>query len=294
VTSLFLTGSSVPFRVAVVAGLVLIGSATLARGGSVPERRGVIAFEAEAGLYVIRADGGKPGRIPGSLPGDGNPVFSPDGSQLSFDRERNGSWDVYVMDADGSDQRQLTFSRADDDFARWAPHGRSLAFQSERRRGRKAVYVISLRTGVARRVTASGAFPDWTPDGKIIFTKNDELWSVRPYGRDEQPLPTKPPGNVLAARVSKDGKKIVLVYPRGGRDGIVTTRIDGSGAKKITGESQDTDPVWSPDGNWVAFDKLDSRDVYVVREDGSQETRLTSLGTACCPDWSNTATAPQP
>jgi Tol biopolymer transport system component len=225
------------------------------------------------------------GKIPGTRPGDGNPMWSPDGRRLSFERERHGNWDVWVMNADGSAQQQLTFSPADDDFARWAPHGRTLVFQSARR-GRTGVYAISLQTREARRVTPDGDFPDWAPDGRIFFTTDDgDIYTVRPYGAQRRPLPTQRPGVVVAALVSNDGLRIVYNYL--GDDGLFIARIDGSQQRRLTNPPREDDnPTWSPDDQWIVFHRgVTTSEIVVVRVDGSQETRLTSLGSACCPDW---------
>ena len=191
----------------------------------------MIAFEAKSGLYVIDAEGGTPRKIQGTRPGDGNPVWSPDHRQLSFERRREGSWDIWVMDADGSGQRQLTFSPADDDYARWAPHGRSLVFQSTRR-GRTSVYAIRLRDGVARRVTPLGEYPDWAPNGRIMLTWKGDLFTVRPYGADRSPLASQPPGSVVSAIVSHDGQR--MAYTTVHLHGIVVASSDGSLGREIT------------------------------------------------------------
>jgi Tol biopolymer transport system component len=172
---------------------------------------------------------------------------------LSFDRKRGDNWDVWVMNADGSDQRQLTFSPVEDDYAEWAPNGRWLAFLSKRD-GPRAVYVISIVTGGAWRVTDKGQFPDWTPDGRIIYTQPGvgTVFTIRPNGTQRQPLATQP-GDVLGLRVSNDGQKIV--YATHGFD-IYTAGIDGTEATRLTASSEaEDDPVWSPDGQWITFDK---------------------------------------
>lgn len=271
----------------VLVGLALGGTPEPTDARAAAQRSGWIAFEAASGLYVISANGGRPSKIPGTRPGDGNPVWSPDGRRLSFERQRDGDWDVYVMNADGTGLRQLTFSPWDDDFARWAPHGRSLAFQSARR-GQTEVYVISVKGGAARRATSPGEYPDWTSDRRIMFADDGQLFTVRPYGADRRLLRRQPSEDVVAAQVSNDGQKIVYIHYAG----LYIARVDGSDSRRLTSSPDDDDATWSPDDQWVAFDKGFS-DIYVVRADGSEQTRLTSLGNACCPDWSATATGPR-
>jgi Tol biopolymer transport system component len=57
---------------------------------------------------------------------------------------------------------------------------------------------------------------------------------------------------------------------------IWTVRLDGSGLKRLTYESEDTPtPVWSPDGKWVAF--AGEIGLYLVDADGKQTVRFSTL-----------------
>jgi Tol biopolymer transport system component len=39
---------------------------------------------------------------------DAVPSWSPNGSEIAFERERDGNFDIYVMNADGSGQTRVT------------------------------------------------------------------------------------------------------------------------------------------------------------------------------------------
>jgi Tol biopolymer transport system component len=265
-----------------------------------PDRRdGLIAFEGGDGLYVIDANGGEARKIPGTLPRDGDPVWSPDGRMLAFDRGGENR-DIYVMDADGSNQRQLTFAPEDDGWPIWAPHGRAVTFESDRD-GVFAPYAINLERRQARRVAPRGEYPDWTTSGRIVFGTGDyNVVSVRPYGAKKR-IEARSSSQLafFAVRVSDDGKRIVFTNGRGAGEPheLFTARRDGSDAKLVFKSALEIyNPAWSPDGRWITFygeaAGTDRGDVYVVRTDGSGLTRLTAFaprGSACCSDWSATA-----
>ena len=48
-----------------------------------------------------------------------NPVWSPDGSQVVFQSDRDGNFEIYVMDVDGSNPRRLTHNSAGDYWPSW-------------------------------------------------------------------------------------------------------------------------------------------------------------------------------
>jgi Tol biopolymer transport system component len=113
-------------------------------------------------------------------------------------------------------------------------------------------------------------------------------------GSDRRPLPTQP-GNALGVRVSADGRQIVY----SSRDKrVYRADIDGgrSAPLVVSGNNEANDPDWSPDGEWIVYDfgppgtAQDTAagnypsDIYVIRADGTENARLTSLG-ACCANW---------
>ena len=64
---------------------------------------------------------------------------------------------------------------------------------------------------------------------------------------------------------------------------------NGVNVSKISaGEGSYRTPVWSPDGNWVAFTKILSGSFYIgiMKPDGSDERLLTSSWLEEAPSWS--------
>ena len=256
---------------------------------------GTIAFEGSDGLYLIDAAGGKPRRIAGTLPRDGDPTWSPDGLRIAFDRGGDDR-DIWVMDADGTNQRRLTFAPGDDGWPRWAPHGRAITFESDRG-GDAAAYVVNLSRGQARRVAVNASYPDWRPDGRITFqhSADFDVESVRPYGTGRRVEASEDDQDRWAVRVSRDGERMVFTDGRNPALLLSTARLDGSDSERLLRATQDiSNPAWSPDGQWINFsmDAESSTEVYIVRTDGRDLTRLTTMAPgrmACCPDWGPSA-----
>ena len=89
-------------------------------------------------LYTLPLVGtGSPKKITSGAKGlDGDPSWSPDGSQIAFRRlvgGVGGNADVYVMNADGSGQRAVAETKASDAKPVWSPDGKNLLIVSNRK-----------------------------------------------------------------------------------------------------------------------------------------------------------------
>jgi dipeptidyl aminopeptidase/acylaminoacyl peptidase len=70
-------------------------------------------FAPETDIHVMNADGSVQQNLTRNPAGEGNPVWSPDGQQIAFERHvggvgNNRNIEIYVMNADGSGLRNLT------------------------------------------------------------------------------------------------------------------------------------------------------------------------------------------
>ncbi len=184
-----------------------------------------------------------------------DPVWSPDGTQVAFERKASylGVVGVYVVRSDGTSVQPVTVT-TDGQHPTWSPDGTRIAFS----RGEQ-VYIAPSAGGTAVPLTAgSGHDPVWSPDGtRIAFDK-----------------PQAPPNALFVD--------------------LDVVRVDGTGSPVITpiGFSQWTFATWSPDGARIAYRSTVSNDGYlrVVAGDGTQDVGLAGsiglnvYGTA--PTWS--------
>ena len=143
--------------------------------------------------------------------------FSPDGSQIAFQSDRSGFWEIWKANRDGSNPVQLThFHGPLTGTPRWSPDGRQIAFDS-RNSGNSEIYVIGSEGGTPRQVTASSSgnmVPAWSHDGRWIYYSSGRngttnIWKMPVAGGTELQVTTD--GGVYAAE-SSDGKH--LYYSR--------------------------------------------------------------------------------
>jgi Tol biopolymer transport system component/DNA-binding winged helix-turn-helix (wHTH) protein len=113
--------------------------------------------------------------------------------------------------------------------------------------------------GIGRRETVrislpAGSYNDpvWTPDGRIVYAGQSNLWLATADGLERKHLI---PEKVIATEpaVSADGRSIVFVLRRQGSLNLWRTGIDGSGLRQVTTGRFDLHPALSPDGKWVAY-----------------------------------------
>ena len=215
---------------------------------------------------------------------DGNPAWSPDGTQIAFDSNRDGNHEIYVMAADGSQPTRLTRNSARDRHPAWSPDGTQIAFHSNRD-GNYEIYVMAADGSQPTRLTRNSAtdeFPAWSPDGtQIAFHSNrdgnDEIYVMAADGSQPTRLTRNSATDEFPAW-SPDGTQIAFMSERDGNYEIYVMAADGSQPTRLTRNSaRDRYPAWSPDGTQIAFHSYrDGNDeIYVMAADGSQPTRLT-------------------
>jgi Tol biopolymer transport system component len=112
---------------------------------------------------------------------------------------------------------------------------------------------------------------------------DENIWRIDIAAPNRAPLSRRLIGSTYSDRnpqFSPDGKRIVFVSTRSGRNEIWVCDQDGSGEEKLTSmEAQMTgSPRWSPDGEQVVYDSnaLGQFDVYVISAKGGRPRRLTT------------------
>lgn len=145
-------------------------------------------------LLLINADGtGQTILTEGVFIRDGNPVYSPDGSKIAFDRTILGKTHIYIMNADGTNPVAVTsdgpLPNANfHQYPTWSPDGTRLAFMSDRDGPRKCeIWVINIHgSGLTKLTTniqvSTDSFgpvfgwdqnPRWSPDRSRIVKRVD-------------------------------------------------------------------------------------------------------------------------
>ena len=122
-------------------------------------------------IYVMDDDGtGRSQLVPSDFEPGGRPLptyspaWSPDGSQLVFDRDTpSGGRQLYLWSIGGGQIRQLTSVGRNDDPS-WAPDSRHLVFKSTRAGGREQLWIVDTESSAFRQIATPGGaqYPAWS------------------------------------------------------------------------------------------------------------------------------------
>ncbi len=144
------------------------------------------------------------------------------------------------------------------------------------------------------RLTRDGGFPAWSPDGSMIAyapgggpSGRSGIAIMNADGSGQRRLPHTDYGELPSW--SPDGKRIAFSNNLSGEGLMYIVDVDGSRVVDLSRVGEGKQVAWSPDGRSILFaserDHPDnSRDIYVMRPDGSGVKRLTRAG-AETPGW---------
>ena len=186
-----------------------------------------------------------------------------------FRRDNGDDKDVYLMRPDRSGLVQLTKGAGIDSAPMLSPDGTQVAFErTDASTGNADIWIVGADGTNAKAITQTDQvedWPSWSPDGtRLMFSRSSVEGD---HAIDEIVIRTVTP---TARLESPEADTVVYRHESTSTQHIVLT------------------PTWSPDGSLVAFSSdLDgARELYTIRVDGTNLTKLTTAGGFGRPAWS--------
>jgi TolB protein len=248
---------------------------------------------------------------------DEEPVWSPDGRYVAFQRVVSGGTAVYLVGADGRGERLLMHMEdaSATDSPAWSPDGSKLALALHQG-GREVIAIVStdgrLLAQITQRNTGTkfiDSQPGWSPSGRrLTFVRQtahpsrNGLQALFVVNRDGSHARRLSP---LALRAghhpdwSPLGGRIVFTSNADGADpnrpsNIYSIRPNGKGLRQLTRASAGQlylSSSYSPDGHWLTFAMEPSPNanaqVFVMRSNGTGRHTVTGPDAwSSAPDWS--------
>lgn len=182
----------------------------------------------KSAIYVLPIEGGIPRLVTSRSPSFWH-GWSPDGNELAYCAERNGSFDIYTIPVIGGEEKRLTHEAGLDDGPEYSPDGKYIYFNAFRK---GSMQIWRMKTdGSEQEQLTNDSFSNWfahpSPDGKwIVFISYIvDQGDAHPFGKD-----------VKLRLMSMDDRKIKDLTP---------VFFGGQGTLNV--------PSWSPDSKKVAF-----------------------------------------
>ncbi|HEX4438629.1 MAG TPA: S9 family peptidase [Thermoanaerobaculia bacterium] len=241
-----------------------------------------------------------------------DPQVSPDGRWVAYTvrttdaKDDKRYSDIWMTSMDGKETTRLTTRKENESTPRWSPDGRFLAFLSSRDDANEEsqLWLLPRAGGEAEKITErSGGIEDydWSPDGKrLVLVGEDPDPDSTPSAdakdkdkdKDKKASKTKKPIVIDRYQFKEDvtgylGKKREHLYLLD----LATHKIE----PLSSGEYDERQPSWSPDGKTIAFvskrgadpDRTDNWDVFAVepRAGASPRALTTYEGSDNDPGW---------
>ena len=216
---------------------------------------------------------------------DSTPMISPNGKYIVFTSERVGWWKIWLIDIEHHIYQQLTDAGSAEYAPYWSPTGEEIAFVSSKD-GNAEIYVMSKDGSKPRNITQNPGndnLPHWGVDNKIYYSSEInsvfQIVRINPDGSEKEIL-SDGDGNKCMPQLSPNRGKLLYYSDQDGNYDIYTMQINGSEVRRLTNNPLgDIRSRWSPDGKKIVFERGDKRKnqhIYIMDEDGANQTQLTS------------------
>jgi dipeptidyl aminopeptidase/acylaminoacyl peptidase len=245
--------------------------------------------------------------------------ISPEGKWVAYAvethklKEDKNEKRIWMISTSGGDAIPLTAEGVSSSHPRWSPDGKYLAFLSGRGEGKeederkKQIWVLNRQGGEAQQLTVTIQDVDhfaWSPSGdRLVLVLQDptpdEIEAARNKDKDKDGEGEKPkPRPWVIDRLHFKEDEIGYLDRRR-KHLFVFTLADHKLVQITSGDYDDSEPAWSPDGRSIAFvsnrteepDRNFNTDIWTVPADNTDKGKspvrvTTNPGTDLSPEWS--------
>jgi len=234
------------------------------------------------------------------------PELSPDGQWVAYTvrvkmlKEDKNETRIWMVPTHGGDAIPMSAEGVSSGHPRWSPDGKFLAFTSSRNGGKSQVWLLNRAGGEAVRLTdiaqGVGDF-EWSPDSTrlVLVLQDPKPEDLEAAKEKDKPAPAKPKTEPPWVIDRLQFKRDTIGYLDRRRTHLFVFDVGKKASTQITsGDFDDTQPAWSPDGKQLAFtsnrsqpdpDATRDSNIWVVAADNTDKgAHLTQITTNPAPD----------
>jgi dipeptidyl aminopeptidase/acylaminoacyl peptidase len=232
-----------------------------------------------------------------------DPQLSPDGQWVAYTvktallKENKNEERIWRVPVGGGESVPMSAEEVSSSHPRWSLDGKYLAFLSARNEGKTQVWLLNRLGGEAQRLTDTPQNVDdfaWSPDGRrLVLVLRDPSPEELEAAKDKDE-------KAGAEKEKKPKTQKPWVIDRLQFKGDEVGYLDRRPTQITSGDYDDSEPAWSPDGKLLAFssnrstpdpDRTYNFDIWVVSADntdkGAHLTQVTTNpGEDRSPAWS--------
>ena len=121
----------------------------------------VDAPEVDSDIWVVNYDGTGHIQLTNDPASDINPAWSPDGSRIAFQSNRDGEYAIYVMNANGTGVVRLTDPLMSATEPAWSPDGNRIVFVGTKPGQIANLYIVNVDGGDPEPLLTADSNPAW-------------------------------------------------------------------------------------------------------------------------------------
>ncbi|MCB1024570.1 MAG: PD40 domain-containing protein, partial [Acidobacteria bacterium] len=214
-------------------------------------------------------------------------MWSPDGSTVFYESDRSGAQNIWSQPKTGTAKQITDFKSGRVLWASISYDGKEIVFERDfkiwkldTKSGKTAPLTITLRGNVAgpatSRMDVSSDISEFalSPDGKkIAVIARGEVFAATSDEGDEAVRVSETAAPESFVSWSSDSKRVVYTSERNGKMQLFEYDFGGEKEAQITTHGNDFSPVYSSDGNYIAFVR-NGREIWVYDTKKKQERKL--------------------
>ncbi len=221
-------------------------------------------------IFIMEINGSNLINLTSNSPkSDFDPIWSPDGKTIAFLSARNGESQIFTMNIDGSNVLKITDVPTGASNLLYSPDGKYFSYTADVKLDKSPVDKYPAYPNINVRIYESlpvRHWDEWTDESYshlfIIPAAGGNPLDIMPAERFDTPL--KPNGEVNEIAWSPDSKEIAYTckkeidFVHSTNSDIYIYSFKDSTTRNITKgmPGYDKDPLYSPDGNWIAFHSM--------------------------------------